>query len=177
MSRTRFLTHVGVLVAVAVVVRRVVTPQIPGLNLGGLPIVIAGLLLGPLGGAYVGAISDVVGYCVAPPGPFHPFYTVTAALTGALPPLLLRVAPRRAQADEMSFERLLFAVLITQVLTKCVMIPLFNEWLLGIPTHVTAARNIIVQVVHAPLYAVAAQAVLRALRRVPAARGDTASCA
>ncbi|MBM3461612.1 MAG: folate family ECF transporter S component [Armatimonadetes bacterium] len=174
--RTLFITQVALMVALAVVVRRLATPQVPMLNLGGLPIILAGLILGPLAGACTGAISDVLGYFFVAVGPYHPAFTLTAALTGALPPLILRGLPGRAAsvADE-SVARLAVAIFIGQTITKVGMKPFIMHELFGWSIWLTAKVNLVVQLVHAPLYAVVARPLLRAVthsRRVPAVPGQ-----
>lgn len=174
-NRTLFVAQVGVMVAIAVMVRRVLTPQITGLNLGGLPLILSGLLLGPLGGAYTGVLSDVIGALMAP-WPYFPGYTLTALLTGALPPLLLRLMGRRPL--DAGAAHLIAAVLATQLITKVGLIPIFDWWLMGWPIGLTAAKNLGVELIHAPLYGLIAHTVLRGVRRgLPRTGGGVAQVA
>ena len=50
-----------------------------------LPLILSGLILGPKAGFWVGALSDILGYFLYPSGPYFPLFTLTQALTGALP--------------------------------------------------------------------------------------------
>ena len=157
---TRDVARIAVLTAVAVLVRRFLTPQLPGLNLGGFPLILSGLVLGPAGGAWVGALSDLIGAYVAPHGELDPVYTVTAMLTAAVPPLVLRAlgeprVPRPAP--------LLLAIITGQLLTKSVIIPFYHQMLTGVPWWAEATKGLLVQLVHAPLYTVLAMQMLRAL--------------
>jgi riboflavin transporter len=170
-SKTQFLARVALMIALSVVVRRVLTPQVQGLNLGGMPILLSGFLLGPLGGAYVGMFSDILGIWVAPTGPYHPFFTLTAMLTGCMPPVFLRMFSLYGvvwESDAAFLVRLTGALVATQLLTKVVLMPLFCHMLFGWPISVTAAHNLAVQTLHVPLYAMLIFSVLKAMRRSPA---------
>lgn len=163
----RLVARIAVLTALSVLVRRFLTPQVVGLNLGGFPIILSGLVLGPVGGAYVGILSDILGAYLMPHGPYNVFYTFTAMLTGMVPALVLQL--RRATRRHMSrdhvpsFLALLGAILAGQMLTKVLLIPLYHEFLTNVPWWVEAVRNGGVQLIHAPLYAALARGVLRAL--------------
>lgn len=166
-TTTRFLTQIAVLTALSVLIRRFLTPQVSGLNLGGFPLVLSGLMLGPTGGAYVGALSDVVGAYLVPHGEFNPIYTVTAMLTAAVPALVLRASgeprvPRPAP--------LLLAILTGQLITKVMILPLYHQILTGVPWWIDATKGLVVQLAHGPLYAFLAIQILRAMpaRLLPA---------
>lgn len=49
-----------------------------------LPIACTGMLFGPVVGAGVGALSDILAYFVKPTGPFFPGFTISAAVAGAI---------------------------------------------------------------------------------------------
>ncbi len=183
-QRTLAVVRIAILSALAVLIRRYLTPHLIGLNLGGCPLILSGLLLGPSAGACVGAISDVVGAYLLPTGAFNPVFTLTAALTAALPALLLQLlqgldrkvnhTAGDARTEVPPLWKLLVAILVSQGLTKGLILP----WFLTATTlHAasTAAFNTLAlhflctECVHAPFYAVACRAVLRALaRRRPA---------
>ncbi|MHB2021062.1 MAG: folate family ECF transporter S component [Candidatus Xenobia bacterium] len=186
-NRVRFMTRVALLVALSIAIRRFITPPIHGLNLGGLPLVVAGFVLGPFGGACVGALSDVLGVAFSPYS-YLPFYTMTAALTGAVPALVYRAlggrpearsverrrgASRHQPSDPSAAERpgapgplpefrtVSIAIAFGQLLTKGIMIPLFEHGLTGIPTLILVLKALPIQILHVPFYAVIAVPVLR----------------
>ena len=160
-SPARFTAQVGLLVSLSVVIRRVITPQISGLNLGGLPLLLSGLLLGWRGGAAVGALSDFLGSMLAGTHAYLPYYSVTAALTGALPPLLL--SRGRPLQRTPSWVSLLAAIATTQLLTKVVLIAPFDAWLMHTPLALEVGKKLSVQLLHIPLYTVALRPLLDAL--------------
>ena len=91
------LVFASLLIAIAVVLTRLVTGYtfvIAGaqvrLNLGFIAIMYAGYLLGPVYGASVGALADLIGFFVNPMGGggYFPGFTVTSGLVGFVPGLI-----------------------------------------------------------------------------------------
>jgi ECF transporter S component (folate family) len=78
------ITYIGAMVALQVILGNLV--QIPMLtkqiNLGYLPIAVAGYLLGPVGGITVGVLGDFLGTQLFPAGTYYFGFTVTAAIVG-----------------------------------------------------------------------------------------------
>ncbi len=160
-SKIRYYTQAAVLVALAIIIRRFIVPQQSfGLNLGGLPIILSGLILGPAGGALVGAVSDVLGIFVSPQ-PFSFLFTITAALTGALPAAVLLGLPRERR---LTFVSLLMAVLVGQLITKVWLVPFFANLAFNKPIWPMALKNLVTELWHAPLYTFLLLPVLRAYR-------------
>ena len=58
------------------------------ISFGGIPILLIGLLLGPVAGGFAGAVADIVGATLFSPFPWYPPLTVSAVLVGVLPGLL-----------------------------------------------------------------------------------------
>ena len=117
-----------------------------------LPI-LAGLMLGPTRGAMVGAMGDILHYALHPRGPYLPFFTLTGALTGALPAFFLRNRPR-------TFIYLLVAIGLSQALTKLMVVYLRSHFF-GHPWWITLPSSFIEQTLHVPIYAFACSLILR----------------
>ena len=102
-----FIIRAGLLVAASVILTRWlgVTVSLAGvgalrLAFGDIPIILAGLILGPLGGGLVGATGDLPGFALNPMGgAYFPGFTLTAALTGVLPALSIKAWPWAPQED------------------------------------------------------------------------------
>ncbi|MBN1776959.1 MAG: folate family ECF transporter S component [Clostridiales bacterium] len=88
MKNNRFalvtITYIGAMVALQVVLGSIV--QIPMLtkqiNLGYLPVAVAGYLMGPIGGIAVGVLGDFLGAHLFPQGAYNALFTLTAAIVG-----------------------------------------------------------------------------------------------
>lgn len=89
-----------------------------------IPTVIAGCCLGPVGGAAVAAVGDLVGALLFPTGAYFFPFTLSAALGGAWYGLMLR--------RKLTVKRLLLAVLPEQLVCSLMLNGLFLSML--IPT-------------------------------------------
>ena len=90
-ARLRMIVLLAMLTAMEVVLNRFLSINTPYLKIGFsfVPVVVAAILYGPLGGACVGALGDLIGAILFPNGPFFPGFTVTALLTGLVYGLFL----------------------------------------------------------------------------------------
>ncbi|MBZ2175710.1 folate family ECF transporter S component [Schnuerera sp. xch1] len=156
--RMRNIAFYALLIALNVVLTRVASIRIGGggteivrIGFGGLPVIFAGIIFGPLAGGIVGALGDIIGMIVSPMGPYMPHFTFTAALTGIIPGLVIRMFGEKI--SKTSFWKLVVAIGISQVITSIILIPLFMKILFSIPFAVTLPGRLIGQVVHIPLYA------------------------
>ena len=94
---TRSAANLGLLTAVSIVLTRIFGVVVPvagvgalRLSFGEIPIILAGVLFGPAGGALTGLASDLIGYIInSHGGAFFPGFTLSAALTGFLPGRIL----------------------------------------------------------------------------------------
>ncbi len=86
------LILLGVLTAMEVVLNRFLSIKTWDLKIGFsfVPVVVAALLYGPLGGGCVAALGDFIGAMLFPNGPFFPGFTLTALLTGIVFGLFLQ---------------------------------------------------------------------------------------
>lgn len=114
-ERLLMLCLLAVLTAMEIVLSRFLSINTWNLKIGFsfIPVVVAAMLFGPLGGACVAGMGDFLGATLFPIGPFFPGYTVTAVLTGLVFGLLLhkKQTPFRAA----------FAVAINQLLLSLVL--------------------------------------------------------
>lgn len=115
---TRHAANLGVLVAVSIVLTRVFGFVIgPGgilrISLGEVPIILAGVLFGPVGGGLTGIAADVIGVAINSHGGVpHPGFTLSAALTGSIPGLLLHT-----RRDSLKIWQIGLVVLLTDLIT------------------------------------------------------------
>ncbi len=144
---------------------QVISPTIAGsylLKFNGFPIILSGFLLGPTGGFWCGALSDILAFMLKPGGPYLPFFTVTSGITGLLPVLLYqKLAPRREGKLLIDPWILLLCIGLAQGVTKVLLVSALRAALFGLPLKVLALRASLEQAVHVPLYAYAVWVVLR----------------
>ncbi len=161
------IAYLAFLVALAVILTRLASVRIPlmgvegiRLGLGAFPAVFAGLMLGPLAGGIVGALGDVIGFMLWPMGPYMPHFTLTAALSGVIPALVVRI---RGGAENPSLGLLLVAIAVGQLLTAVLLVPYFLQSLFGIPFMAVAVPRLVGVLVEVPIYAWLSLVLLRRL--------------
>lgn len=95
---TKMIVTLGLLVAMSVILERLLG-FMPTENIriafGNLPIVIAGLLFGPIAGGLVGLLSDFLGTTLFSPFPWFAPMALTPILMGVVPPLLGMLMKKR----------------------------------------------------------------------------------
>ena len=104
------------LTAMGFVLDRILTISTPAvkINLAFLPAVFAAVLLGPVYGACVYGLTDLIGAILMPFGPYHPGFTVCAAVMGALYSVFL-----------YKKEKITFINIVIPVVINCLVIGLF----------------------------------------------------
>ena len=90
-ERLLMLVLLAVLTAMEIVLSRFLSINTWNLKIGFsfVPVVVASMLYGPMGGACVAGLGDFLGATLFPIAPFFPGYTLTAVLTGLVFGLLL----------------------------------------------------------------------------------------
>lgn len=165
------ITYYALLIALNVVLTRVGSIRIGGggteivrIGFGGFPVIFAGITFGPIAGGIVGAVGDIVGMIVSPMGPYMPHFTLTAALTGIIPGLIMLNC--KDKTCKTSFIRLVFAIGIGQIATTIILVPYFMNILFDIPYEVSLPSRLISQAITIPLYSYAIKLMLNRLYSV-----------
>ncbi|MBW4827359.1 MAG: folate family ECF transporter S component [Clostridiaceae bacterium] len=163
---TKNMVYYAILMALNVVLTRVGSIRIGGggvelvrIGFGGYPVIFAGIAFGPLAGGIVGAIGDIVGHFMSPMGPYMPHFTMTAALTGIIPGIVMMLF----KENKNSFWKLLVAIGVGQVITSVFLVPYFMKTLFGVPLVTTIPGRVIGQAVHIPLYTFITQTIQKRL--------------
>ncbi len=122
---TRTLVLMAALVAVQVVLSRFasITAWNVKIGFGFVPVMLGGILLGPLGGGIIGMVSDLIGSILFPSGAFFPGFTLTAFLTGVIFGVFLHKKP--------NFSRLACAVIFNQLICSLLLNTLWISILYG----------------------------------------------
>lgn len=149
-SSTRKITYMAMFVALSVVIN---TMRFGSISFGGFPIIYSGLVLGPVNGFIVGAVSDVLGFIVRPSsGGYNVAFTLTSALTGLIPILVVRLF--KVKYPNFKFYQVLLGIFVGQMITSVIMSPYFQAFIFGKNTFIYyATKALIKQAVSIPLYA------------------------
>lgn len=86
------IVRAGLFIAMSLVLKVIFSIIIPlagvpalRINFASIPLMLSGIILGPLPGFLTGAVADVINFIVKPDGPFFPGFTLTSGLIGFLP--------------------------------------------------------------------------------------------
>ncbi len=168
---TKMLTRMALLIALNIILSRILSVRIPlggveGLRIGfsSLPVLFAGIFLGPLAGGIVGTIGDLIGVFINPMGPYMPHITLNAALRGVLPGLVILLLCRGKRG--IGLFPLFLAVCSTLILTDILLLPYFFETLYGLSRVVTVPPRIIQNIIAIPAYTVLLFSLGRTMERV-----------
>lgn len=119
---TKHLVAASLLTAISIILTRVFSIMIPiagvqalRIGFGGIPIMIAGILFGPIVGALTGVTADLVGFMINPMGAYFPGFTLTAALSGFIPGLLYHYLYKRDSKANFSIINGFTVVLLSVV--------------------------------------------------------------
>ncbi|NLX91616.1 MAG: folate family ECF transporter S component [Firmicutes bacterium] len=165
------LTRMALLIALNVILARVLSVRIPlggveGLRIGfsSVPVIFAGIFMGPLAGGIVGAIGDLIGFFISPIGAYMPHFTLNAALRGVIPGLVILLLSRGRR--QIGIFPLFLAVCSTLIITDVFLLPFFFETLFGLSRVVTVPPRIIQNAISIPAYTVLLFTLGRAMEKV-----------
>lgn len=123
----RKIAYAGLFIAISVILTRFSAGNINiagvfalRLSFGEVPIMLSGILLGPIYGAICGALADLIGFPLNPIGAYFPGYTLTAALAGLIPGLFSKFYHK-----EWNWWTAVAVVTLTAMIT----VPLNTLWL------------------------------------------------
>lgn len=162
MTKTKKLVISGILVALSIVLTRLLSinpePYIR-ISFGFVPIILSGIILGPVFGFAVGAVADLLGCILFGFPPYLPI-TLTSALVGLMAYLIYRL-----MRNSNEWAKVLVTVIIIQIVCS---ILLQTYWLstLGVGPFITLLPwRAIVAVGSIPVYAILIFAILSGLRK------------
>jgi len=158
------ITTMGLLIALSIILTRVASLRIAiggvegiRIGLGRLPIILGGIIFGPLAGGLIGAFSDLLGYFINPIGAYMPHFTLTSALTGIIPAALLILMKK----NEPNVFNLGIAITVGQVITSIILIPYFLNILFGLPWKVLIPPRIVAEPIQIFIYTYTINMILK----------------
>lgn len=157
------ISYMSIFIALSVMINSL---RIGSISFGGFPIILSGYLLGPIPGFIVGGVSDLLGFIIRPSAfAFNPLFTLTSALTGAIPVVVTNLLGERY--PNYSLVKILIGVFVGQILTSVIMVPIFSSILYGRATvWVLAGDAFIKQALSIPVYALLIKILNDRLKRV-----------
>ncbi len=149
------LVYSSFLIALSIILTRLLSLRfaiggVEGIRIGfgSLPIIFGGIMLGPLAGGIIGAISDLLGYFINPIGAYMPHFTLTSFLTGFIPGVIIYYVFNK----NISYFSLFIAIATGQIISSVILVPIFLDMLFGVPFKVTILPKIIGEAVNITVY-------------------------
>lgn len=165
---TKHLVLLALLVALNIVLSRFsiqLAPEVRLSVLGFLPIALGGMLMGPAGGALVGAAGDVVNYLLFNHayGAYFPGYTLTAALSGAWYGLVLH-------QRKLTWPRAILAIAPVILLGEIGLNSVWTYVLYSKTFWVKLPMRLVTNLVECPVKIALLMGMNKLLRRIPSAK-------
>lgn len=152
---TKKIAYLSFLIALTVILTRVLSIRIPvagvegvRIGFGALPIIFAGIAFGPLAGAIVGALGDLLGYFINPMGAYMPHFTFTSLLTGFIPGFMIFYVLKRCRTLPV----ILIAISVGQVISSLILVPYFINNLFEVPFALLMPPRVLSQLINVPIY-------------------------
>lgn len=159
------LTKLALLSALYVIIHLFFTIPITGflqIRFSFLSVVLAGSLFGPVGGAVVGVVGDLLSFLLRPTGNFFPGFTINALLTGVIyGALLYRVWEQPRIQTRLC--RVVVAKLLVIVLVELLLTPLWLSMLYGDAYLLILQTRLVKTLVFFPLDVLMIMALIRIL--------------
>ncbi|WP_165845101.1 folate family ECF transporter S component [Candidatus Cryosericum terrychapinii] len=164
----RVLTLDGLMIGLSIVLTRLMSLNVPigggigaRIGLGHLPIVVTGIVAGPLSGLLVGAAADLVGFAIWPSGTFIIWQiTAISALNGVIPWVFVKLGWPRSRTA-----RIWIGVTVARLLLSVGWLPLVLHDVEGLPYWSVVAGQAAASVVMVPATAFFVDVLVKAYER------------
>ncbi|MBR6812867.1 MAG: folate family ECF transporter S component [Oscillospiraceae bacterium] len=127
-DRIKLIVVVALMVACQFVLERIIAINTPivKLSFGFIPLSITAILFGPVWAAVCGALADFIGAILMPFGPYVPWFTITAALSGMVYGFMLK------NAEKLDNKKIIVRCLLASLVNAVVFELIINSALLMI---------------------------------------------
>ena len=155
----------GLLMALSIILTRIASLRIAiggvegiRIGLGKLPIILGGIIFGPLSGGVIGAFSDIIGYIINPLGVYMPHFTLTSALSGMIPAFILSLLKRKAESNVL---QLGIAIAIGRIIISIILVPYFLYILFALPWTILIIPRLIAEPINIIIYTFTISLILK----------------
>ena len=137
------LVKAAMLTALSIILSRIFGIQLTQdikISFGTLPLMLSGVLFGPLLGALSGLAADLIGIMINLGGTYHPGFTLGSVLTGMVPGLIFMYGKRKNISNKVL---ILLVIIFVYGINHGLLTPLWLTQLYGTPYKVLLAGRAI----------------------------------
>lgn len=167
---TKSLVKAAFLVALSIVLTRFVYVFIPGsgsrISLGDIPLMMSGLLFGPLVGGISGLAADLIGVVVNPQGVFHPGFTLSSISWGFIPGLYYFIFRNKSYEERYSFKVILLVVSTCFLIISLGFNTLWLSQMQGKAVFALLPFRVVLTLINIPLQSIIMTTLFRYLKRI-----------
>lgn len=162
--KVRTLVFLGLLVGLSVILTRFSIMPVPTIRIGfrDIPIILAGILFGPLAGLVTGVAADLIGFLISSGGTFFIGFTISAALVGFLPGLVFW---KHDFTKKFPLLRIIIAVILVEGIISLFLNTLWLTVMYGKAFGVILPARATVRLITIPLETIIIAAILQALQK------------
>lgn len=170
---TRTMVKAGFLTAISIVLTRFMyffVPLAGGLpalriSFGEVPLIMSGLLFGPIVGGISGIAADLIGILINSQGAFHPGFTLSSMLWGAIPGLFLYLFKFNNTYEKIySYKNVLIAVFTCYIIISLGLNTLWLSSMFGKGFFVLLPGRIIGAIANIPIQTIIISNLLKYLK-------------
>lgn len=166
------MVKAGFLVAISIVMTRFVFIMVPLAGVGALrisfgyiPLMLSGIMFGPLVGGLTGLAADFIGFLINPQGPYHPGFTLSSILWGVIPGLVfLRFRGKKNYDKIYSYKNILVAVFLVSIIVSLGLDTYWLSRLYGKGFIILLPTRILAAVISIPLYTIILRYLMKFMR-------------
>ena len=129
------------------------------IGFGAFPVILSGVLFGPVYGGIVGGLTDLLQALLFPKGAYMPWFTLVGILFGLIPGLFFM------KGQKPTFLRLLAAIATGQVIGSVILNTTLVVVLYSLPWQPTLLARAVNQAVMIPLYTVLIYLIIKLMSR------------
>jgi ECF transporter S component (folate family) len=153
-GRVRKIVFASIFIALNIILTRIFSYSVRignvvgiRLSLSQVPLVLSGIMLGPLYGGLTGALADLLGFPINPTGPYFPGFTISAAVMGLVPGLIGKLIK-----DKWNLVSLSITIVITTVLASTILNSIWIYILSGKAIMLLLPPRILANLITIPIY-------------------------